>query len=132
MQISKVNYYLIYIMLFVLALYVAGCSKSEQKLEFKTEYQAVFLDNGQAFFGKVEGAGSPYPVLREAYYVQSQVSKENNQVTGILIKRGKEWHAPDMMYLNARHIILIEPVSPDSRVAQLISEAKTQKDEGTK
>jgi hypothetical protein len=29
------------------------------------------------------------------------------------------------MRLNVRHIVAIEPVAPDSRVAQLIREAKT-------
>ncbi|MBI4838963.1 MAG: hypothetical protein HY806_07475 [Nitrospirae bacterium] len=101
----------------------SGCSKT-QNLTFTSEYQAVFLDNGQAFFGKLENAGSAYPMLKDVYYVQSQVNKETNQATSILIKRGKEWHGPDVMYINSKHIVLIEPVSPDSRVAQLIEEAK--------
>ena len=41
-----------------------------------------------------------------------------------LVKRGKEWHSPDRMILNANMIVLIEPVSPGSRVAQLIAEAR--------
>lgn len=42
----------------------------------------------------------------------------------MLVKRGSEWHGPDFMRTNARHVVLIEPVAPDSRVAQLIREAK--------
>src|SRR5208337_1886790 len=43
----------------------------------------------------------------------------------ILVKRGNEWHGPEYMYVNASHIVVMEPVSPTSRMAQLIKEAKT-------
>ncbi|MBI4709504.1 MAG: hypothetical protein HY806_07540 [Nitrospirae bacterium] len=106
-------------------LFFQGCNNlKSSSIKFQSEYQVVFLDNGQAFFGKLEGAGSSYPVLKDVYYVQSQTNPETKQVNSILIKRGKEWHSPDIMYLNAKHIVLIEPVSSDSRVAQLIEEAK--------
>jgi hypothetical protein len=89
-----------------------------------TPYQAVLLSNGSAYFGRLEGLGTPYPVLREVFYVQSVQNPETKQVSNILVKRGKEWHAPDRMILNANMIVLVEPVNPNSRVAQLIAEAK--------
>ncbi len=91
-----------------------------------TPYQAVLLSNGSAYFGKLEGLGTPYPVLREVFYVQSVTNAETKQVSNVLVKRGKEWHAPDRMILNANMIVFVEPVTPGSRVAQLISEAKNQ------
>jgi hypothetical protein len=100
-----------------------GCDRFKSP-EIKSEYQAVLLDNGQAFIGRLEGAGRPYPVLHEVYYVQSKADQDTKQVSNVLIKRGKEWHGPDAMYINAQHIVFIEPVVPDSRVAQLISEMK--------
>lgn len=107
-------------------LFFQGCNNSKSSsIKFQTEYQVVFLDNGQAFFGKLDGAGSSYPVLKDVYYVQSQTNPATKDVKSVLIKRGKEWHGPDIMYLNAKHIVLIEPVSPDSRVAKLIEEAVT-------
>ena len=33
-------------------------------------FQAVFLTNGQVYFGKLANAKSQYPVLREVYYLQ--------------------------------------------------------------
>ena len=107
---------------------LAGCSLSRRGAApvLDTPYQAVLLDTGQVYFGKLEGAGSEYPVLRDVFYVQSSVIQENKQVTNVLVRRGKEWHSPDRMILNARHIVLIEPVGPESKVAQLISEAKKQ------
>lgn len=93
-------------------------------VEFDTSYQAVLLDNGQVYYGKIERAGGPYPILKDIYYVQGKVNPQTKEVTNILIRRGNEWHAPDRMVLNARHVILIEPVNANSKVAQLISEDK--------
>jgi hypothetical protein len=89
-----------------------------------TPYQAVLLSNGSAYFGRLEGLGTAYPVLREVFYVQSVQDQNTKQVSNILVKRGKEWHAPDRMIINANMIVLVEPVSPGSRVAQLIAQAK--------
>lgn len=104
-----------------------GCGQSDPKLDLKTDYQAIFLNNGQVFFGKVEKAGSAYPLIRDVYYVQPQTDPKTKETKNILIKRGNEWHGPDMMYLNARHIVVIEPVANNSRVSQLIKEAKNHK-----
>lgn len=94
--------------------------------EMTSAYQAVLLTNGSAYFGKLDGLGTPYPVLREVYYVQSVQDPATKKVSNILVKRGKEWHSPDRMILNANMILFVEPVNPSSRVAQLITEAKNQ------
>jgi hypothetical protein len=91
-----------------------------------TPYQAVLLSNGSAYFGRLEGLGTPYPVLQDVFYVQSTQNPETKQVSNILVKRGKEWHAPDRMILNANMIVMVEPLNPGSRVAQLIAQAKNQ------
>jgi hypothetical protein len=120
---------------FILSGFLTGCNKlssSDQAIKINTEYKAVFLDNGQAFFGQIEEMGPSFVVLKDIYYVQSQVLQEGDkkEVKNTLIKRGNEWHAPDLMYINRQHILVIEPVKPDSRVDQLIKAAKTQKPEG--
>jgi len=101
-------------------------SACERAPRFTTEYQAVFLDNGQVYFGKLERMGKDYPVLQDVFYVQSEAGPDK-QVTSILVKRGNEWHKPAEMHLNSRHILLIEAVAEDSRVAQLIKEANAKK-----
>jgi len=111
-------------------LLLSGCGR--QSFDFKTEYQAVFLTNGQAFVGKLEGAGTNYPLLRDVFYIQSGVNQETKQVTNVLVKRGKELHGPEFMYINARNILMIEPVASDSQVARLIRDAKAQQTEGAK
>ena len=92
--------------------------------KFETEYQAVLLSGGMVYYGRLEGFGTPYPVLQDVFYVQSQADPATKQVTNILVRRGKEWHAPDRMYLNPGHIVLVEPVGPNSQVAKFIAEAK--------
>lgn len=119
----------LYALLVVALLSLQGCGG--EKPNFSVEYQAVFMDNGQVFFGKMERAGSPYPLLRDVYYIGRQASPDGKEVKNILIKRGNEWHAPDYMYINSSHIVVIEPVAANSRVAQLIKDAKNQQPQPT-
>ena len=105
----------------------SGCSRHRPKgPEITTPYAAVLLDNNQLYFGKLANAGSEYPLLTDVYYIQSQVNQETKAVNSVLIRRGNEVYGPDRMYLNARHIILIEPVGANSKVAQLIAEDKAK------
>jgi len=90
------------------------------------KYYAVLLNNNSVYFGKLEGLGSEYPVLRDVFYVQSNVNQETKAVSNILVKRGKEWHGPDRMIINEKAIIFVEPVGADSKVAQLIAESKNK------
>lgn len=122
------NIILILALLVVLvgAAYAFTAMRKPVIVEMTTPYQAVLLSNGSAYFGKLEGLGTPNPVLKEVFYVQSAQDPQTKQVSNILVKRGKEWHSPDRMILNASMIVLVEPVNPGSRVAQLIAQAKNQ------
>ena len=103
-----------------------GDAAKTATVKLATEYQAVHLDNGQVLFGKLEQAGSDYPVLRNVFMAQNQVNPQTKEVTRTLVKRSVELHAPDHMILNARHILAIEPVVANSRVAQVIKQAESQ------
>lgn len=109
---------------------LAGCGNwghQEQGPEVNPKaYSAVLLDNNQVYFGKLDKASSAYPVLTDVYYIQSQVNQETKAVTNILVRRGNELHGPDRMFLNSRHIVFIEPVGPNSKVAQLIEADKNK------
>jgi hypothetical protein len=85
----------------------------------------VLLTNGSVYFGKLEGLGSPLPVLRDVFYIQAgPVDPNTRQPTGmILVHRGHELHGPDRMILTDKSIVFVEPVGAESRVAQLIKEA---------
>jgi hypothetical protein len=110
----------------VLALGV-GCSTGPKTdsaaVNFSTPYQAVLLINNSVYYGKLTGWGTPDPVLTDVFYIVSKTNPDTKEVTNVLVKRGKELHGPDRMYLNANQIIFVEPVGPDSKVAQLINEA---------
>ena len=90
---------------------------------FRTPYQAVVLTNGAVYFGHLEGYGGNRPILTDVYYVVSQTNPETKQVNNVLIKRGKELHEPDRMYLNPNQLLFVEPVGTNSKVAQLIAQA---------
>jgi hypothetical protein len=92
-------------------------------VQFETTYQAVLLGNGAVYFGRLQGFGTARPVLTNVYYVVGKTDPETKQVSNILVKRGKEWHQPDRMYLNPSQIVFVEPVGKDSKVAQLIQQA---------
>ncbi len=94
-------------------------------VEFPTPYQAILLSNGSVYFGKLAGYGTPSPVLTEVYYVVSQSDPETKKVSNVLVKRGKELHQPDRMYLNPGQILFVEPVGPSSKVADLIQQSRT-------
>ena len=95
-------------------------------IEFNTPYQAVVLNNGQVYFGKLENTSSQHPALKDVFYIMSQANPETKQVTNVLVRRGKELHGPDHMVLSWQSILMIEPVKEDSQVAKLIAEQKAQ------
>lgn len=108
---------------------LAACSKGGHKegpAINPSAYSAVLLDNNQVYFGKLDKAGTAYPVLTDVYYIQSQVNQETKAVTNILVRRGNEWHGPDRMFINSHHILFIEPVGQSSKVAQLIEADKAK------
>jgi hypothetical protein len=92
-------------------------------VQFTTSYQAVLLTNSSVYFGHLQDYGGPNPVLTDVFYVVSQTDPESKQVKSSLIKRGKEMHEPDRMYLNPSQIVFVETVGTNSKVAQLIAQA---------
>lgn len=87
-------------------------SNTSKKTAFR--YQAVFLDNGQVYFGKLEQRAAPtFMKLTDIFYLQSA---ENEDVVQ-LIKLGSELHGPeDVMYIQKAHILFWENLRPDSEI----------------
>ena len=42
-----------------------------------------------------KGWADRFPVLHNVFYVQAAANANTKQTTSVLIRRGKEWHAPD-------------------------------------
>jgi len=110
----------------VAAIIFVRTTVSRSPVKFDTPYQAVLLTSGSAYFGKLEGFGTSRPVLKEVYYIVTQTNPDTKQTNNILVKRGKEMHEPDRMYLNPAQIIAVEPVGPNSQIAQQIVKLQTQ------
>ncbi|MCR4314082.1 MAG: hypothetical protein NUV84_02450 [Candidatus Uhrbacteria bacterium] len=91
------------------------------------EYQAVFLDNGQVYFGKLERSRGEFYLLTDVFYLQSGVAVD--QATNLaLTKLGSEAHGPeDQMQINKEHVLFIEDMKDDSKVVQAIQQYKSTK-----
>ena len=90
------------------------------------EYQAIFLDNGQVYFGKLEKTQGSFYLLKDVFYLQSNVAVE--QASNLsLTKLGSEAHGPeDEMSINTEHILFIENMKNDSKVVQAIEQYKSK------
>ena len=129
-KIKFAGLFLVALMVLGAMMLFQGCDKqggAKENLTFTTEYQLVVMNNGQYFIGKIEKAGSAYPVLRNVYYIRQQMNPETKEMKSTMFKRSMEPHAPDMMYINSSSIALIEPVSPGSKVETMIKQAESQK-----
>jgi hypothetical protein len=112
---------------------VAGSSSSSQSEVQEGKYQAVFLTNGQVYFGKVSGLGSDYIKLNNIYYLQVQQAvqpakedKDNSQVS--LTKLGEELHGPtDEMHISKEQLLFWENLKDDSTVVKAIKQYESTK-----
>lgn len=92
---------------------------------FTTTYRAVLLDNGQVYYGRISGLGTRFPVMTDVYYIVRTEDAQTKHLKNVLVKRGKELHAPTETVLSAQHILMIEPVGSSSEVAQLIAQSES-------
>lgn len=109
---------------------------SYTKKEDASVWQAVFLANGQVYFGHLKERTSKYPVLTNIYYLQVnqnlQAANQNtntntntNEPQVSLIKLGDELHGPkDEMYIAKDQILFWEDLKEDSQVVTAIKNYK--------
>lgn len=94
--------------------------------------QAIFLNDGQVYFGYASNLHDQVVTLTDVYYLQvqqpiqsSSTGKTDASATQQinLIKLGNELHGPkDKMLINRDHIMFIEDMKDDSQVNQKISD----------
>ncbi len=113
----------------LLLLYVVGFRNNQKDVKelMPVGIQAVFLTNGQVYFGEVSDLNQSTIKLEDIYYLQSDKANQPSQLDAQtdlkLIKLGNELHGPeDMMYINREHVLFIEPLKADSKVVKAISE----------
>ena len=93
-------------------------------------YSAVFLSNGQVYFGKIEENNSKEIILNNVFYLQNS---DNSGTAGqsiqgskfTLIKLGNELHGPtDELFINKQNVLFYEYLRTDSQVVQSIKNYK--------
>ncbi len=102
------------------------------------KYQAVFLEGGQVYFGKINDLNREYVTLDNIYYlrVNEQVQPDANagaeaQQDISLAKLGCELHGPDdLMVINRSQITFWENLKDDGQVVTAINEFVKQNPEG--
>ena len=133
MQNNKVFLYVLYALVIAALIYVGyttkwfGLQKSADGESKSGEWQAVFLSNGQVYFGKLSGTSGQWATLKEIYYLQVQKQLqpkpegETEQPKVTLVKLGNELHAPvDEMKISRDQILFWENLKGDGKVVQAI------------
>ncbi len=102
-----------------------------------SDYTAVFLTNGQVYFGKMVADNTTMVDLRDIYYLQvnqnpQDTTKTDTKATDqnqvVLVKLGEELHGPtDRMRINKNQVIFTESVKSDSRVVKAIQDYQNKK-----
>lgn len=130
----------------VIIILLAGLVLFRDKLSSKSDemsskgangaYQAVFLSNGQVYFGKLMKGGREYLKLSDIFYlqvtpVQGPQTEPKQQPQLQLVKLGNELHGPvDEMSINKEHVLFFEDLKDDGKVVQAIKEYKANPNRG--
>lgn len=101
----------------------------------ENQIQAVFLDNGQVYFGNLSDTDKSYVRLTNIYYLQvnqqvqpeqsepgeEQTAQDQSQIS--LAKLGNELHGPeDEMFIQNSKIVFWENLKADGQVSEAIAE----------
>lgn len=102
---------------------LGGSPVKESKYIDATKYQAVFLQTGQVYFGKLKINDGSY-VLNNIYYLQTASTGASTTTSSnvSLVKLGCELHEPyDQMVINHSQITFWENLQDNGQVAKAIA-----------
>lgn len=112
---------------------------NESQYVDKSKYQAVFLNGGQVYFGKISDLNKQFMKVSDIYYlrvnqqVQPDANSAANQNDISLVKLGCELHGPqDNMVINREQVIFWENLKDDGQVAKAVAEYVKQNPDGQK
>ena len=95
------------------------------------QFQAVFLTNGQAYFGKIKDINSDFLKISDIYYLQAgQVAQPKDSSAAqssplSLVKLGSEIHGPeDQMTISRSQILFYENLKSNGQVVKAIQKNK--------
>ncbi len=116
-----------------------GGPKDEDSYVNDGQYQAVFLNGGQVYFGQIKSLNAKYLRIQDIYYLRVNQTVQPNQSSTqaandvSLVKLGCELHGPqDEMLVNREHVIFWENLKTDGQVANAVAKYKEQNPNGQK
>ncbi len=101
---------------------LGGNAGKEAKLIDSSKLQAVFLQTGQVYFGKLKIDNGTY-VLSNIYYLQTSSTTAATTSSNVsLVKLGCELHEPyDLMVINRSQITFWENLQDNGQVGQAVA-----------
>ena len=87
-------------------------------------YQAVFLSNGQTYFGRFYDRIGPYVKIVDPFYIQQTADPNDPSAAprSRVVRRGAELHAPQNQMLVPRtSLLFVEDLAPGSPISQLMA-----------
>ena len=90
----------------------------------RADYQAVFLANGQTYFGRYYDRIGAYVKIEDVYYLQQTPNANPDQAPDTkLVRRGRELHSPASRMLVPRSAVLfVEDLKDTSPIAQFMKQ----------
>lgn len=113
-------------------------SSSAGKFVDKSKMQAVFLNGGQVYFGRINNLNDTFMRVSDIYYLRVNQTVQPNGETAqnqdiSLVKLGCELHGPqDSMVINQDQVIFWENLKDDGQVAKAVKTYKEQNPQGQK
>jgi hypothetical protein len=88
----------------------------------RAQYQAVFLANGQTYFGRYYDRLGAYAKIEDVYYLQQVQSSDTNAPADTkIVRRGQELHEPtSRMLIPKSAILFVEDLTDASPIAQFM------------
>ena len=87
-------------------------------------YQAVFLEGGYVFFGRLTARGDVL-LLSDVFYLSSLPDQQGSE-PGTLVKRGNElWGPTEPMVIPREQVVFMENLRDDSQVLDAIRRFKS-------
>jgi hypothetical protein len=88
----------------------------------RAQYQAVFLANGQTYFGRYYDRIGAYSKIEDVYYLQQTQGADPNAAPETrVVRRGRELHAPaSRMLVPKSAILFVEDLADSSPIANFM------------
>jgi hypothetical protein len=123
-----------FLVLLTLAIVILGVSliwwkisTANQQSVASEQYQAVYLNTGQIYFGKLQNTSGDFLTLKQAFTTQGQsaTTQQTDQNQATIIKVSQQVYGPDdSIALKSNQVLFWQNLRNDSKVVQAIEATK--------